>query len=527
MTKYPSYGRVAAIPRTIVTLALAYLALTVVLSHQASAQCGPPGYTCSSTSTSNYTGYPTALSAIFSGSNVINDTNVDTTLNPSYDCYTVLATTGVGNVTHSGGANDVDWSKNGTYVMLQMLGSSVIYHINTVASTSNCPNGATQIVNTTSYLQPLYCKSGTSCTESNLASGHPNTTATSGPLAFSRATDNIVYFLQGYTTLWKMTITSDTSITSEFMFDFAAVGSCPEITSSTPPAQSASILSVTATDSQFGVALSFTGGQGTATQYFAYKPSSGCALIDAATGNWYSFCASSCSTVPPSGTETVCNGANNPAGQGFHDGQMSLNGGWAKISNGSGYPHNTGSSTVCTTPPGSGFYFNWEIATGTVIITSGDDNDVGHESVGFNHSLAQFFPKPNIRQLSDPTSFTQFVQLPSPMGNSIHGTWTHSKGDDVNGSANVWVNVDSNHPTCCGISDTSPTYLNNEIFGLFPNATDATPVRFGHTFNDENSTSFGCLNGINNTSQDGRFLVFGTSMFGNWSGCGAAIVLLQ
>lgn len=506
--------------------------LLVSLTVTASSGCtsGPPTYGCSSTSVANYAGYPTALFPIFTSTSAINSTNLDTTLNASYDCYTALATTGVGNVTQSGGANDVDTSVSGTYLYLRLNGHGQIYHTQQVASTANCPNGAIQIINTNSVLQTLYCKTGNSCSETNLASGHPNTILNSGPTAFSRATDNVVYFLVNYTQLWKETITSDTSIASQLLFNFAAVGNCPEITSSTPIAQSASILGVAGGDSAFDAGISFTGGQGTAVQEFVYKPGSGCALLNANTGNWYNYCASSCSTVSPSGTETVCNQANNPSGHGFHDSQMSLDGSWIVITNTLGYPNSTGSSAVCQSPPGGGFYLNWQVATGNIVISSGLNGDVGHAAQGYTHRVNTDFPTPNIRSLAAPNTSTQIYQFPSPMGNEIHGTWTHSAGDDVSGSANVWFLTDSNHPVCCGIVDATPTYLNNEIFGIFPNAAyppGGTPVRFGHNFKDESSTSFGCQDTISNVSQDGRYLFFGTSMLGQWSGCGAAIILLQ
>src|SRR5579864_7692955 len=103
--------------------------------------CGPPNYSCFSQSTANYTGYQTDLTPIFTSSSLINDTNVDVTLNPLYGCYTVITTTGVGNVTQSGGSQNIEVSAKGTYFYLAMQGGiGTIYHTTQVASTPNCPN---------------------------------------------------------------------------------------------------------------------------------------------------------------------------------------------------------------------------------------------------------------------------------------------------------------------------------------------------------------------------------------------------
>jgi hypothetical protein len=501
--------------------------------------CGPPNYSCSSTSTGQYTGYPTPLSPIFTSESPINATNVDATLNPSFNCYTVLATTGVGDVTDSGGDNDVDWSALDSYLALKLQGGvNVLYNFTTVASTANCPNGAVQLVNVPSYLTSLYCKTGTSCSETNLAAGHPNTTQNTGAYGFSRKTDTTFYFMHSYSQLWQMTLTSNNAITTQLLFDFGAVGNCPEITNATGPAKSGSILgiagSAAAGDIAFATLLSFTGGQDTAIQGFIYRPGVGCKTINAFTGNWYAFCNNgNCQNATPAGTETLCNNANNPAGHGLHNAQISLDGNWLRISNANPFIHNTGSSTICTSSPAE-FYITWGVSPtngGTVFVTNGATNaDNGHPSDGYTHIVQTNNPSPNIRLISNPLSYTQFYQFPAGMPGSIHGAWSHSAADDVSGSANVWWIVTANHPVGNGLSDTVPTKFTNEVFGLFPNAVyppGGTPIRGGHTFTDQSCTSFGGLNAISDISQSGKFIFFGTSMLGQWGGCGAVIQMLQ
>lgn len=527
-------------------------AYTININSGGSCVAGPPNYLCSNQTTSNYTGFPTVLTPPFNTTTLVNSTATDVTLNPNYDCYTRLtdpASAGnnsVGNVTHSGGNSQINWSWNETYVGVTFIGGiDYIYKLTTVPSTPNCPNGAVQIVNPVSVLHPSVCKTGTGpCRDTNLGScgSSCNLTAIGGSWRFATgnpANDNVLYVLKNVSQVWKNTINGLNDMTAQLVFDFTAPGNCPEISGLSMT--SSSIMSASYQEGIFTSVFSNTGGQGTGIWGVAYKPGTGCAVINIFTGNYYNYCAGSCAGIAPTGTETVCNNANGTNNNsGAHNASASWDGTLMGIGISAPWVNNTGSNSKCTSPTGGSFGFGWKIGTNVVTITVAGSPDfaVGHGAGGFIWDLEQNYPNPNKRQITTPNTFSQFYKWDNiKRGTDVHGTWIHPLGNDT---FPWFFQTAANSLNFVGVNDTFPAYLVNEIYALGWNATyppGATPVRFGHSFSNsatDPSTYFGCRSAIGTTSTAGHYQMFGSGMFGQLgkdsSGnnrCDAFIILLQ
>jgi hypothetical protein len=409
-------------------------------------------------------------------------------LNPSRDCITRItdqntqnpvntATNATsiseGNLTASGGDNDVMASVTTKYVGLRAnTGGTSIFHMKTSGA---CIQNIT---------------SGT---------GNPSITV-GGPFSFSHVNDTVFYYVEDQHLLQKATITSDTTYTlasdSQFPFDF---NSCPGLLSSGTPV-SGSVLSVSAGDTEFGVNISWTGGQGTAHNVLVYKPGTGCTTLDLATGNYYSWCSSNCGNAKSAGKESVCTDPNYSSKQGIHDSQMSYDGKVVVISGG------------CWTPLGEGSTAFWQVNTGNIegatALTStwGDPIQAsGHSSVGFTHWLKTNSPSPNSRVLSPLSTvslgdFTTINTLPVGASDTsgFHGGWAHPAGDD----SNPWI-IESSKSK----SYSNPVYLQNEVFAL--SQTPSAPIpRFGPTYISAASKNFSCKYGIGFPSQDGHWWFF-------------------
>ena len=465
------------------TFMAAYGAVAQDINADKSGACGPPNYTCSSTSTSTVG----KLTALFSKSSPYNSTAYSP-LNPTRDCITRItdnntknplspkndATTfSEGNLTTSGSDNEVMTSLTTQYVGIRAnTGGTNVFHMD---ASGPCIQNVT---------------SGT---------GNPSI-AVAGPFSFSHVNDTVFYYVEDHHLLQKATITSDKSYTltndSKFPFDF---NKCPGPIEG-GEAESGSSLSVSSTDTQFSVNISWTGGQGTSHLVLVYKPGSGCAVLDLATGKRYSWCASNCSTKAAAGTETVCTDPDYKKKEGIHDSAMSFDGKVVVIAGG------------CWNPLGYGNTALWQINTDIVLGTGsgsttwgGGVNASGHESVGVTGWLRTNYPSPNSRlvsPLSETTlsDYNSLNTLPSGAGGDggFHGGWPHPAGDD----SNAWILESAN-------SDgyRNPGYLQNEVFAI-TQTPDAPMPRFTPTYNSAKSKNFSCRYGIGFPSQDGHWWFF-------------------
>jgi hypothetical protein len=428
---------------------------------------GPPAYSCSTTSTAN----PGRISPIFTSSAPTptscsgmcqNSTAYDTTLNPAgTDCITRISdgTTfpnglSMGNLTFSGGDNDIMGSVNETY--LGVNASQVyILHLNT---SGNC----IQVVNT----------------------GAPGIHV-AGPFGFSKVVDTRFYYLANQTQLWQGDITSDTTFTPTKLVDIFAAGVCPGVTPFTTG--SASIMGISQDDGRFGWSVG-PGGQGSADWAFVWDRTLGCASVNLATGKYWSFCSGgSCGPSTPSAgalASTGCYGSQGSIGHGIHDSQMSGDGNWMIFAMSvAGTPPVPWTKGACAGSTLSNQQTIWQVATsGSQWAYSNPSLGVGgagsgsHNSAGVSHYITPYFGGPNIRSFSDVISFTTFA-APGGM-TDVHLSWPSPVGDD----SYPWVGASDLVTTAQGGVYT-PSYLNNVVFAYYPNgATGQLPTIFTHTF---------------------------------------------
>jgi hypothetical protein len=246
--------------------------------------------------------------------------------------------------------------------------------------------------------------------------------------------------------------------------------------------------------------ISWTGGQGTAHLVLVYKPGTGCAVLDLATGKRYSWCSSNCSTKTAAGTETACTDPDYKKGNAIHDSLMSYDGKVFVVAGG------------CWNPLGYGNQAFWQINTDNVLgigngsTTWGDGvHASGHESVGVTGWLRTNYPRPNFRLISPLTetnlsNYSPLNTLPSGAGGDggFHGGWPHPAGDD----SNAWILESANND-----GYQNPGYLQNEVFAI-TQTPDAPMPRFAPTYNSATSKNFSCKYGIGFPSQDGRWWFF-------------------
>lgn len=399
---------------------------------------------------------------------------------------------GAGNNSSSGGSNDVDSSPTARFIMTHANGFSKVSQMDV---SGNCIR--------------------------NITNGGENPSVSiSGPaFGFTRIPANetptsVIFYWIGADneTLHKGTL--DASVTpmtytenvgAGFPFDFA---SCPGTVGTPGTATEASILGISLNDTVFSADISWDGAQGTGHLAFAYKPGTGCATIDLAPSgasstfaNAYGYCASSCASAAPVGTESICYDPNAATGSGVHDGNISLDGTILRISGG------------CFTPLGAGNSVAWwQIGTTNVLGASetsstwdGNVHFAGHASDGVTHTLQTNNPNPNIR-LVDPLStanlggYTTLATLPSMPGSpENHCGWPHPTGDD-------------SYPWLCAneltTSYTTPVEGQNEIYAVQTGNSSQPILRFGSTFATGTSTYFGCQQTIGYPSQDGKWYFF-------------------
>jgi len=347
------------------------------------------------------------------------------------------------------------------------------------------------------------------CLQNATNGGQNPSVSVPGPFSFSRnkATPKVFYWLASNHILNQGTIVDGTPMTftttsnAFFPFDFNQTN-CPDVPSGTPT--SASILGVSKNDTVFALNLSWSGGQGTGTNVFAYKPGVGCAMADYAPNgvsstfaNLYAYCTPpNCATATPIGTNATCYDATG----GAHNTQLSLDGQTARTSG------------ACFSRGGAGNVALWEIATTNVQGLGPNDTVafVGHDSLGFNKDVTNNNPHPNIRVFSPPDgtairTYTTLHDFPAGAPNDIeaHGGWPHPNNDDNN----PWIMSEESY-TSCGTNCNSPVKGQNWIWGLSVTDPLAPLIWFGPTYSAGTNSSFGCNQTIPSVSQDGNWIFF-------------------
>jgi hypothetical protein len=429
---------------------------------------GPPNYLCSTNSTAN----PGRIAPIFKSTAPTsttcsgmcqNSTAYDTTLNPAgIDCITRITdgTTfpsgqSMGNLTFSGGDNDIMGSVNETYLGVN-TGQVYILHLNT---SGKC----IQVVNT----------------------GTPGIHV-AGPFGFSKVVDTRFYYLVNQTQVWQGDITSDSTYMPTKLVDIFAKGVCPGITPF--DATSASIMGISQNDDRFGWSVG-PSTQGSADWAFVWDRNQGCASVNLATGKYWDFCSSSCGpTTPPSGTlaSSGCYGSQGSTMHGIHDSQMSGDGNWMIFA-----MQVTGTSKagwtqgVCAGSTLSNQQVIWQIGTsGSQWAYSNPSLGVGgaqsgsHNSAGATHYVTPYYNGPNIRNFSNVAPSMQFAA--PVIATDEHLSWPNPLGDD----SYPWVGASDLVTTANG-GVYAPTYMQNVVYAWFPNAAspiDQLPRLFSHTF---------------------------------------------
>ena len=444
---------------------------------------GPPNYLCSSNSTAD----PGHISPIFTSTAPTpttcsgmcqNSTAYDTTLNPSgTDCITRISdgTTfpsgqSMGNLTFSGGDNDIMGSVNETYLGVN-TGQVYILHMQPDA------NGCYKVLNT----------------------GQPGIHV-AGPFGFSKVVDTRFYYLVSQTQLWQGEITSDSTFTSTKLVDIFAKGVCPGI--SPFVSTSASIMGISQDDGRFGWSVG-PSTQGSADWAFVWDRNLGCASVNLASGDYWDFCSpGGCGpSTPPSGSlaSTGCYGSQGSKMHGIHDSQMSGDGNWMIFA-----MQITGTSSVgwtkgvCAGSTLSNQQTVWQVgAAGSQWAYSNPSLGVGgaqsgsHNSAGVTHYVTPYFNGPNIRSFSDVTPSAPFAA--PVIATDEHLSWPNPLGDD----SYPWIGA-SDLVTAENGGVYSPTYMQNVIYSWFPNAAnlhDQLPRLFSHTFSCGASPNATCKGG--------------------------------
>jgi hypothetical protein len=495
----------------------------LTLSIAAVSGCGPPNYSCSSTSTAN----PGVITALFNSTTPTgasscsgdcqNTSKYDTTINPSgTDCITrvtdgfVLSGASVGNVTDSGGDNDIMWSKNEDFLAVRISGGvDKFFQLS--------PSGGCQkVVNT----------------------GRPAITVT-GAMGFSRTTDNVFYSVVAGHLLNKYTIASiNTMPPPTTLFDYTAAGKCPGITVNMSVLGNG-IMVPNGTDSRFTVMLA-TGPQGSGIWVASYDPVLGCSTANFQTGQVWTWCASSCSpSTPPLGTFATtgdnCWGAN-PSGStgGIHDGQQVINGTYYIMS--LAPPWTKG---VCAGLTTATQFVSWQIGTlGNQWCSSSSSSTNGHcashQAFGYTSAIMPNWQGYNFRPIGSLGSgFTNFLAQGIPNCHDIHQGWPHGTGDDSMtwvGACDLVLTGPAHESGCSTSSVYCPPTPENMIVATYPNSINKAITVFAHTFScneklpPPQTNIYGlCLDGIGDPFGSGESIGT-TSPQGNWFSWGSTML---
>jgi Divergent InlB B-repeat domain len=461
--------------------------------------CGPPTYNCFHTGTNN----PGTIAPIFistaptattcSGA-CQNSTAYDLTINPIgiggitriTDGASVPSGLSIGNLTCSGGDNDLMWSRDEKYLALANTGLGVqIEQISLV-------NGFAQVVNTgVPIIHGINCPFAWDYT----LAGQPN-------VYFSMVQNHL---------LQSSTLTSISTLpTPVNVVDYTASGVCPGLPNPFGTVDWASIL-IPANgpngSQRFTLAIS-TGVQGTGRWVVSYDTLLGCSTINfadpsvdpVAGGKWWTWCTGgSCGpSTPASGTISTaspnCWGFNS-----IHDGQASRDGSTFRLSL---TPGTSGTQGVCVSNTSTDQDVAWQVGTGNTYYTNEQPNGTAqcpagincqydnHPSEGISHAVGSMYLGYNTRSL--PNVSGAFTPVANVLGvQDSHATWIHPNNDDT-------------FPVLLGATDSmlsgtgsvySPPYLNLVNFGLPIDNSGRPPFIFSHTFSCGPSGSANCTGG--------------------------------
>lgn len=469
---------------------------------------GPPNYPGTSRSTASLG----TLTAPITGSTPFN-TTWHSTVNPTSNCYTLLADsnltgiptggssnqtialTGGGNNTWSMGANDHMGSKNNTWWGISSSGSSKIFHLTTATV-----GGSTCVQN----ISPL-------------AGGQGAGMQFGGAISFSTTDDNVAYHVPGttgYHVITKEVITSPTTFTTTTAFDLANCPGGSHLQYGTGTTQ----LGISRGDTTFAIATS-PGNQGFGHNVLVWEPGVGCYNWDTDTGDiWIPGDTTTASLHENACLSTTAGGTVN---QGIHGTQLSGDGKTVQVSGACwvGYGgYAIGDSNLAYWEIGTNNVIgmkNTVMSTNTGITTGGSFHIEGHNSMGNSHALVNDNPTPNTRVINplNSTNASTFTPLYtfSPILTEVH-------------FGHPLVDTDDTYPWFGGTMGTVGTLWQSEILGIGP--TPGTPLRVGPLWNS-GANGVGCMNAIVANSQNGKMIVFLTDMLGTISTCVPVAVMLD
>jgi len=431
----------------------------------------------------------------------VNSTAFDASLNPLTNCQTLIfdqnsrAGASVGNVTSSGGTEDIFGSLTGQYIFLTVAGGvDSILNINTSGACAQVNNtGALSTAGSGVYPNTngnIVGSAGWShVTESSFAwlDEHNCVTHCTGVPNPSTSAYSVLYF--GSVT-GTPPLANPISYTGSYGFDFRQ---CPGVGTVTAGVSSTA-LSIMGQDQYYGMGISFTGGQGTGFLYFIWSPTLGCETLDTSTGNVYTWCNSfPCPTTVGSGNayyigqETTCYGAS--GSNGIHDAfERSTN--FAKIAQaGSGWTNCGGSGQTSVV-------WNYQQTTvcnsgcpGPTTVQACTVSCGGHDSSGQLYLLKFNDPSPNRRLFSNLAVETQVASILI----GVHGViMPDPSGFDVGAWALMAQGASTAGNTGFGFNNPPATLYENEMFGIVnwqpASYTGSNPQvsRFGHNYDAEN-----------------------------------------
>lgn len=478
------------------------VSVTVVSS---SATCGPPTYSCSSTSAVN----AGTIASIFTATSPTtttcsgdcqNTTRYDTTINPTgTDPYTRVTdgTTACTGFTAglsmqsspSSGDNDNTWSLNDDYQAVETVGGVwCILHLSVPA------NAPVQVLNT----------------------GRPVVHGVGG-FTFSRVADKEYFYKPTPSSITHGILATDAGSTTEnSLIDVTTAGVCPGLPSPFTTT-SGTILTNSLTDDTFGWGISNTGNQDTAVWGVAYSKTKGCTVANFQTGQVWGWCISNCTpSTAALGTMSGCYGGT------IHQTLMSLDGQYLYIT-----MVNPGAWTNCPGTTANGTYSVWKIGTLTSQFCDGRTPSSGgtgcqsHTSVGYSHSVSNDYKGVTIRPNSNVATYTLVGPPYLPIPEDWHSAWPNP---DTTDSMPLIVGTDL--VSLANGGPLAPVALHNEIF-IVPIGTAYPPGgtirRIGHTFECGNTGAvcpsggdayFGAYDGIMNCSQSGKHCALSSTMLG-------------
>jgi hypothetical protein len=299
---------------------------------------------------------------------------------------------------------------------------------------------------------------------------------------WSRVDPNVLYSYTG-TSMVKYDFTVRTTPpTAQSIFDFTSGAHClPHGFVVTWQSRGG----VSMGDAVFGLAYSNSGGQGTGIYALAYRPGSGCSLLNTqtgrVTGDW-----------GVSGTLTI------PDRWTIHNAKLSKDGNWLIIA------PQTCTSTTCSKGP----YF-WQIGTTTVNSCGDGGHCSGHWTEGYNHWVNDNnSPIGNqvMRLMSQPAGVATLIGLlPPGLAAPLdqHQSWNNADPADSVPFLSASYSPTTPFP--------APWY--NEIIAVASNGSGKV-WRFAHSFISAQSQTFCTKYAIGSVSQDGRFFLFSSDWMG-------------